>query len=99
MKPDDARSDGTPSLLCFAVLLLPAPFLSSYCCPHFQLYPGACDGVFFDETPRVLNTLATKYRSYNTLAHSSFDTAEVSIFLYIWCFCSRQDIFWRQYTR
>ena len=38
-----------------------------------------CDGIFFDETPHVLDSYATQYRSYNRLAHSWFDTASVSM--------------------
>lgn len=57
--------------------LFPPPPLR---CPR-QLYPGACDGIFFDESPFLLGDMLDIYTAHNTFAHQELDLAPDAVSL------------------
>lgn len=43
----------------------------------YQLYPGACSGIFFDEAPYLLeNGFKEIYEAHNAFAHATLDAAD-----------------------
>lgn len=76
-----------PSVRCPLVLMY---VRGCVCLCSYQLYPDACDGIFFDEAPYLLGTLLDLYQTHNTFAHATLDNAEV-LFLRLMVFMVRGE--------